>query len=162
MVSEKQRQRSEQSKRWKRQREAEERAARTRTYSYDEVMAAYEEGRLSLMMDYKILEDRVARLTAKLNGYVNRMATEPPDKLYGEPRKGREWRKIRHRTPYIENPDGSWRRVKGQVTRHHYVAKIPPKVCASCGTLFVAKRSDARTCSAACRQALYRNKRGAE
>jgi hypothetical protein len=111
-----------------------------------------------LAQAYARLEIRNEELLAKVYGYVNRMATEPPGQPKGEPRKGREWRKIRHRTPYVLNPDGSWRRVKGQVTRTDFVAKIPPKVCEVCNTLFVARRIDARTCSPACRTALYRKR----
>ncbi len=34
------------------------------------------------------------------------------------------------------------------------------KVCATCGTEFVAKRADTKTCSPACRQKAYRRRRG--
>src|SRR5580704_8473161 len=68
----------------------------------------------ALAFAYAQLEIQNEKLKAKLYGYVNRMASEPPGNPKGEPRKGRVWRKIRHRVPYQLNPDGTWRRVKGQ------------------------------------------------
>lgn len=110
-------------------------------------------------LNYADLENRVEVLTAKLNGYVNRMATEPPGNPKGRQRRGREWRKIRHRTPYQLNPDGTFRRVKGQWVRSDWVQKFPLKVCENCGSQFAAGRSDAKTCSNRCRQALKRQRK---
>jgi hypothetical protein len=123
--------------------------------SYD---AGFDAGYKSRDMQFAIQEVAIAKLTAKAFGYVNRMAKEPPWQPHSEPRRGREWRKIRHRTPYIldaSSPNG-WRRVKGQAKREDYVAKMPPKVCEACGHLFVTGRRDAKTCSPRCRVALHR------
>src|ERR1019366_3794899 len=50
--------------------------------------------------NYAVLEDQVARLTARTRGYVQHTATEPPDTIYGGRRNGRDWGHIRHRVPY--------------------------------------------------------------
>ncbi|MGD0332973.1 MAG: hypothetical protein ABSA90_06915 [Xanthobacteraceae bacterium] len=44
---------------------------------------------------------------------------------------------------------------------HVYQDKFPPRKCAYCGELFLAKRSDARTCSASCRTMLSRKRQAA-
>jgi len=119
----------------------------------------YRDGRNSMAYEYMELEDQVARLTALTRGYVQRMASEPPDMLHGEPRRGRRWGKIRHRVPYVENPDGTWKRAKGQLRLADYAQTVPPKVCENCRHLFVAKRADAKTCSPRCRLALHRKAR---
>jgi hypothetical protein len=119
--------------------------------------AGFDAGTAAIKGAYARLEDQNAKLLAKVYGYVNRMASEPPDKLLGEPRRGNEWRKIWWRTPYLFNEgDGTWTRAKGQVKREDYAQKFPPRACANCGHLFPPARSDARTCSPACRKALQR------
>jgi hypothetical protein len=135
-------------------------AAEAAAFPYDRVSydAGYHAGHKSRDADFARQEIQIAQLTAKAFGYVNRMATEPPWQPHSEPRRGREWRKIRHRTPYIldaGSPNG-WRRVKGQIKREDYVRKLPPKVCEACGHLFVTGRGDAKTCSPACRVNLHR------
>jgi hypothetical protein len=85
----------------------------------------------------------------------------------------------RHRTPYvptIATPDmgglvdtdhgsfcgplgNGWKRAHGRLTRADYVQAIPPRACDLCGGLFIAKRSDAKTCSVRCRVALSRKRR---
>jgi hypothetical protein len=123
--------------------------------------AGFDAGYNSRNAQFAWQEIAIAKLTANAFGYVNRMATEPPWEPHTEPRRGRAWRKIRHRTPYIidaDSPNG-WRRVKGQIKREDYVAKLPPKVCEACGHLFVTGRRDAKTCSARCRIALHRKRR---
>jgi hypothetical protein len=45
------------------------------------------------------------------------------------------------------------------VLRRKYPSKL---VCEVCGTAFTAKRSDAKTCSAACKQKAYRTRKKIE
>lgn len=105
------------------------------------------------------------------HGYTVRMASEPPGQPGWPP--GREPRKFRHRRAFV--PDiapaiealirSHWRITNelasgsAPITRRQLIDNTPPKICPNCKALFVAKRADARTCSAKCRVALSRKRR---
>jgi hypothetical protein len=68
----------------------------------------------------------------------------------------REAYKPRHRHPFALGPDGAWKRAKGRLKVEDWAKRLPPKVCVTCGRLFVSGRRDAKTCSSRCRTALCR------
>ena len=89
--------------------------------------AAYDKGVAAGRAENFWLEHELAIMTQRAFGYVNRTATIKPGDP--KPRQYSEWRKLRHRVPYVLNADGTSRRVRGQIKREDYVRAIPPRVC---------------------------------
>ena len=64
-----------------------------------------------------------------------------------------------------QTPEAEWAEVVAVVDADDVVVEIEskpgerPTICAMCGELFVAPRSDAKTCSAKCRQRISRKRR---
>ena len=111
------------------------------------------------------LEDENARLIAKIRGYVLAGSAKGPGVLKHNgtvSARGltRETYKPRHRHPFVLAPDGSWKRAKGRLRVEDWATRLPPEVCEACRRLFVTGRRDAKTCSAKCRVALHRARRG--
>jgi hypothetical protein len=107
------------------------------------------------------LEDDNARLTARLRGYVLAGRAKGPNVLV---RNGtasgrglnRGSYKPQHRHPFTLDESGDWKRAKGRLKLEDWAMRLPPKVCANCGRLFVRGRRDAKTCSPRCLTALWR------
>ena len=107
------------------------------------------------------LENENARLIAQLRGYVLAGSAKGPGVLKRNgtvTARGINYLSYKptYRYPFVLAPDGAWKRAKGRLRIEDWAMRLPPKVCAACGHLFVTGRRDARTCSPRCRTALHR------